>query len=372
MVEYTSVGDKVIIICKEHGQFEQRGGDHLNGHKCAKCSTQNSVQTRKITGTAKYTKSTGKKMTTIEFIEKAKKVHGNNYNYDNVVYINNQTNIKIKCNNCQKIFEQTPNVHLSKKGCTDCATEENAKKRATPQEEFIKKANIKHNYTYDYSLVKYTTTKNYIIVICKKHGQYKITANSHLAGHSCRKCATERNAKKRALSLEEFTVRANEKHANYYDYSDVQFTNMHDNISIQCKIHGAFSQEVNKHLMGQGCNKCKPSNYSYKSIKWLDYVAKKDNIKIQHAMNDGEYKLPDTNIKVDGFCHENNTVYLFHGIFFHGHPDFYNRQDMNKLTKKTFGELYIKTLEQEVRISQLGYSVVIMWEHDWDCFCKLK
>jgi len=67
-------------------------------------------------------------------------------------------------------------------------------------------------------------------------------------------------------------------------------------------------------------------------------------------MNDGEYKLPNTNIKVDGYCKENNTVYQFHGQFFHGSPKFYNTLKMNPLIKKTFGELYIATLKQKVKI----------------------
>jgi len=57
--------------------------------------------------------------------------------------------------------------------------------------------------------------------------------------------------------------------------------------------------------------------YSEKSINWLDWLSKKDGIKIQHALNGGEHKIKGVG-KVDGFCKENNTVYEFQGCFWHG------------------------------------------------------
>ena len=58
-----------------------------------------------------------KKLTTKQFIEKAKLVHGDKYDYSLVEYKNSKTKVKIKCNTCNNIFNQTPNDHLSKKGC---------------------------------------------------------------------------------------------------------------------------------------------------------------------------------------------------------------------------------------------------------------
>ena len=80
----------------------------------------------------------------------------------------------------------------------------------------------------------------------------------------------------------------------------------------------------------------------------------------------GEYKIPDIG-KVDGYCHETNTVYEFHGIFWHGHPDFFDSNTIHPVVKlKTYGEKYQETLDRDEKIRNLGYKLVVIWEHEWD------
>jgi len=57
---------------------------------------------------------------TEEFIKKAKSKHKGLYDYSLVSYVNNHTPVKIKCNNCLRIFNQIPNTHLSGGGCGNC------------------------------------------------------------------------------------------------------------------------------------------------------------------------------------------------------------------------------------------------------------
>ena len=86
----------------------------------------------------------GKRLTTKEFIERATKIHGNKYNYDKVKYVNSKIKVKIKCNRCGKIFEQTPDAHINQKsGCPYCAdrikvTKEKFIERATKFSFFTK------------------------------------------------------------------------------------------------------------------------------------------------------------------------------------------------------------------------------------------
>jgi hypothetical protein len=63
---------------------------------------------------------------------------------------------------------------------------------------------------------------------------------------------------------------------------------------------------------------------------------KKENIFIQHAENIGEKELILNNkrIKCDGFCNATNTIYEFHGNFFHGHPLLYNSTQEKLLLSK--------------------------------------
>lgn len=97
--------EKVIITCPIHGDFEQQATSHLQGNGCPRCKDE------KI----KASKSKG----TEQFIQEAKKVHGNKYNYDKTDYVNNRTKVVITCP-VHGDFEQIPYVHLQGSGCSKC------------------------------------------------------------------------------------------------------------------------------------------------------------------------------------------------------------------------------------------------------------
>jgi G:T-mismatch repair DNA endonuclease (very short patch repair protein) len=163
----------------------------------------------------------------------------------------------------------------------------------------------------------------------------------------------------------EFIEKAIKIHGNMYNYTKVIYTKAIENVIIICKNHGDFEISPNSHLNGNGCSKCY-SKYSKKQIQWLECISKIKGIQIQHAMNENEYTIPTTNFKADGFCKETNTIYEFHGDFWHGNPKLYNSQDMNAVNKKTFGELYQQTIARETQLKELGYNLVVLWEYDWN------
>ncbi|MGZ5191080.1 MAG: DUF7487 domain-containing protein, partial [Flavisolibacter sp.] len=105
-------------------------------------------------------------------------------------------------------------------------------------------------------------------------------------------------------------------------------------------------------------------NYSSKQIQWLESIIQQEGIYIQHAGNEGEYLIPGTRFKADGYCSETNTIYEFHGDYWHGNPDVYSSDEINKVNGKTMGELYQKTLEKEETIKGLGYNLVVAWENE--------
>ena len=104
-VEYVNCETKVRIICPIHGEFEQLPLNHLKGKGCIECG--------------KIKISNKKKKTTEEFIENAVKVHGDKYDYSKVKYDGNKTKVCIICP-IHGEFWQTPNDHLSNKGCPYC------------------------------------------------------------------------------------------------------------------------------------------------------------------------------------------------------------------------------------------------------------
>lgn len=252
--------------------------------------------------------------------------------------------------------------------CSKCVNN-NIKKTTS---EFIEDAREIHGNKYDYSLCEYINTDTIVDIICVKHGIFKQRPHGHLKGDGCPKCGREIVADKERKSLSKFIEDSREVHGNKYDYSFAEYKTNTDQILIICKMHGVFFQTAISHISGSDCPKCAFKGYSKKSIKWLNYISKKDNINIQHAENGGEYKICGSgyNYRVDGYCKNTNTIYEFHGSYYHGDPVIYDYDNFNKLQNIKMGELYDKTIERENKIKELGYNLVVIWEREWDKLYK--
>ena len=167
----------VIITCPIHGDFEQRPGDHLRGCGCPLCGIEKSRK--------------AKRNTTEEFIEKAKKVHGNKYDYSKVEYIDKLTPVIIICP-IHGEFTQTPDTHLNGSGCQKCGVEKSKQTAASQKlttEKFIEKARKRHDDKYDYSKVEYVNSHTPVKIICKIHGEFEQSPTNHLSGKGCPICA---------------------------------------------------------------------------------------------------------------------------------------------------------------------------------------
>lgn len=69
------------------------------------------------------------KLTTADFIRKARIVHRDRYDYSKTVYIKSKNDVCIICKTCGREFTQSPNNHLRGHGCPFCASKKSNKKR---------------------------------------------------------------------------------------------------------------------------------------------------------------------------------------------------------------------------------------------------
>ena len=152
-----------------------------------------------------------KKLKNETFIEKARKVHGDKYDYSKVDYINNRTPVIIICPKHGE-FKQIPKTHLKGHGCRKCTLEWLSKRYISNKDEFIKKARKVHGDKYDYSKVEYNGDKKEVCIICPEHGEFWQTPNSHLRGHGCYECGREKNSKSKFLNTDTFIQKAKEIH----------------------------------------------------------------------------------------------------------------------------------------------------------------
>lgn len=240
-------------------------------------------------------------------------------------------------------------------------------------EEFIKRATVTHSNRYDYSVSRYINKRTNISISCNIHGIFEQLPEIHIRqGSGCPDCKAEKIGNFRRGTWDEVLIRANKVHKNKYKYPKQPiFKNNKMKMIIECQIHGNFNQKINNHLLGQGCPSCTKMQYSKQAIRWLMYIEKTEKINIQHAENMGEYKIPTTNYRVDGYCKETNTCYEFHGDVYHGNPSLYSLEHCHPFEKHlTAAELYENTLKKERIIKKLGYNLVIIWESDWKRYCK--
>ena len=128
-----------------------------------------------------------KRLTKEEFIEKAKQVHGDRYDYLKVNYVNWKTKVCIICPEHGE-FWQIPNNHLNKKGCPKCADIQRNNFKRSNLESFIKKSKIVHNNFYIYDKSIYKGCFDLIEIICPNHGIFWQTPSNHLKGEGCPFC----------------------------------------------------------------------------------------------------------------------------------------------------------------------------------------
>ena len=355
--EYVLSKHKVIIICKIHGEFLQVAGSHIQGYKCKRCSIDNT----KKTNIAKYGVTNPAQSKEIK--EKIE-----------------QTNIKKY--GCKSPFgnkivqEKSKKTMLDRYGCESALGNKEiyAKVKATNLEKYGVKSPSQSKEIQE--KIKKTNLERYGVEhTFQSNNNKEKTKKTNLERYGVEYSAQNKGIqeKKKQRNLETYGVDWpwQKSVGNFFskDWLFEQYI-----VLGKTAIQIADENGVNKTTALNYLHKHEIEiryavGYSMKSIQWLESIMKQEGIFIQHAGNIGEFKIPNTRYRVDGYCQETNTVYEFHGDIFHGNPDLFEDHEQchtfNNLTAK---ELYTKTKERENKIKELGYNLVVMWENDF----KLK
>ena len=100
----------VTIECPVHGPFLQRADLHLIGHGCPECYGQSNKWDAKERGR--------------RFFEKARKIHGEQFDYSEANYVNKRTHIRIRCKKHDYWFTCRPDehIHVRSGGCCPYCT----------------------------------------------------------------------------------------------------------------------------------------------------------------------------------------------------------------------------------------------------------
>ncbi len=164
---FTGVDNKVTIICRVHGPFQQRPADHHRGSGCALCNERQAL-TKDV------------------FTDRANEKHNCQYSYEKVKYKNVTTKVKIVCPE-HGTFEQTPKDHMYGYGCPSCG---GTKKVTTKQ--FIARARVAHKSKYSYKKTNLDGMNTNVTITCGVHGDFSQRPADHLNGVGCPVCGAKK------------------------------------------------------------------------------------------------------------------------------------------------------------------------------------
>ena len=267
----------------------------------------------------------GKTLTNKKFISKAKKVHGNKYDYSKVIYISSRKKVIIICPKHGE-FLQSPSEHLSGRECRKCSYE-NRNKTKKSNEKFIEEAIVIHGDKYNYSLVDYKNNRTKIIIICPIHGPFKQIPYHHLCGCDCIKCSGTY-----LYSEKEFIEKCIKKHNEKYNYSKVKYINNKNKIIIICKKHGEFEQNAHAHLSGQGCPKCAKYSKGEILIKGL-LESKNIFFEPQKRFNDCRSDKQNHRFPFDFYLSEFNIIIEYDGELHYDSSNYFGGEKKLKQTQ---------------------------------------
>lgn len=223
ITRYDKSSEKIRYICHKHGIIEQNAHSHLSGTGCPYCAIEEN-----------HDKS---RYTVERFIELAKKVHGDKYDYSQVEYKDSQTKVAIICHekdilgNEHGIFWQKPNSHLHGHKCPRC----NGRRKTT--EQWIAEAKAVYpDGKYSFEKTNYTHARDKVIVTCNEHGDFLTLPRDFLRGHGCPKCQMPKLEALLEKTLQENGINyEGQKKAVWLQGMSLDFFIPNKNIAIECQ-----------------------------------------------------------------------------------------------------------------------------------------
>ena len=264
-------------------------------------------------------------------------------------YKNTLTKMEWYCNKCSYVWKSTFNeIKNGKTWCPKCAG--NIK---LTLEECKKIAEERNGKCLSTKYINCDTLMNWK---CGKCYYEWSTSFDHIkyANAWCPKCAG-----KLPYTLEECQKTAKERNGKCLSK---EYKNIDTIMEWECqkghKWKTRFDCIKNRKTW---CPTCAHKSYSQACIKWLKTLPDYDDI--EHAENGGEHTIKGR-LKADGYNPKTNTIYEFHGCYWHGCPKCYKDRDTIIRSNKSREKVYQDTLKKEQKIKDLGYNLHVCWEHE--------
>lgn len=323
-VIFKTVKDKIEIFCTVCGKyFWQEAHSHSRGDGCP-CNR-------------------GEPLTLETFKAKAKKIHGDKYNYGSVNFKNNGTKIKILCNNCEQHFMQSPSRHISGQGCPKSSCGGTQK---LTHDDFVQKGMKKFGGHYEY-IDKYINSQTKIKIKCTVCGNINnIAPNTHLSSETggCSFCYGGAQS-----NTSDFIRKAHKSHkSGHYNYDKFTYISAKTKGIIHCKIHNeyfacapynhlaGFDKDGNIVRKGKGCPICGREITTAASTKSFETFLHQAREIHGNAYNYDKESYNGVKNKMNIYCQE-------HGLFRQDPDSHINAAHGCPVCKSSHGEKLVRS-----------------------------
>ena len=303
LTKYINSKTKVKIICKEHGEFEQKANNHLTGQGCREC------------GYILVSKKGRKKWQEIypELIE----VHQDKYTYDASSYVKASSKIDVYCKIHDHKFKMSPVTLIGGQGCYHCGIDKIKTFLTKDWESTFDLIKQTHGDRYKYNVKSFKGRKEQMEIICAKHGAFMQEPSIHIVKHGCPKCGVISGHNLQRGTLEKFIKRAKKMHGDLYDYSKAKYIDVATDVEIICKEHGSFFMSPNSHThsaQSRGCPKC----YTSSGERLITVFLEKHEVKYETQKKFDDLfsfrgKTNRNKLKCDFYLPTINTVIEYNG-----------------------------------------------------------
>ena len=297
--EYLGVNANLIIICSKHGVQEPRIVNSMlyDTHPCIECTSEILGRSFEIRSTENVN----------QFLNE--KFEGKYKIYD-FKYEDKRTVIKFNCSiEGHGDFSFQVDSMYTSNGCPICRREDTQHLRNAGlhkqiedsleerKQKWLNKVKKIHGEKYDYSKVEFTNVKKHVTIICKTHGPFLQTPDSHGEGQDCIKCVHELFSIQRTKTLEQFIDEAKNVHGDIYKYDNVDYKITTEKVLITCELHGDFPQTPDSHLAGHGCPRCFNKNEGRLAIILNEMTIIHRQFRIENRFFD--FYLPEHGILIE-------------------------------------------------------------------------
>ena len=238
------------------------------------------------------------------FLERAKKIYGDKYDYSKVEYKGCNVEIIVIDKSSKEEIRVIPKYFLS--GHIRTKKEEKA-------DSFIKKSKEKFGDRFDYSKTRYVNSHTPVTLVCNEHGEFDVNMYTHLYSKDglCPFCGVGGGKR---LSTDYIKRRCQKIYGDKYDYSKVEYKGGNaktEAVKIVCPVHGSFFKTYDSiQTRDCGCPKCaKEEKELNDAISNGEKFIEKSKNKFGDRFDYSKVKYAGSQIQVTLICREHGTEF---------------------------------------------------------------